>query len=85
MYYALSRHYRYRCGYNDQQKPRSVTLLKRIPQFEAGFSPDSIDSLCLQVAQVPRSQLQDCCVTIATVTTIRPITLPLARVRKVIT
>ena len=48
--------------------------------------PNSIDSLCLQVAQVPRSRDMGIFVLTTTTTamTIRPIILPLAHVRGVI-
>jgi hypothetical protein len=49
-----------RRGYNGQQKALFVTLVDNVPQFEAyteaSFSPNSIDSLCLRVAQVPSSR-----------------------------
>jgi hypothetical protein len=47
----------------------------------ASFSPNLIDSLCLRVAQVPRSR--DVAIFVLT-TTQRPITLPLEHVRGVI-
>jgi hypothetical protein len=55
-----------------------VTLVDLIPRFEAHrgqfFLPNSIDSLCLRVAQMPESR--EVVIFWTTTTTPRPITLP---------
>jgi hypothetical protein len=64
-----------RHGYGDQQKTLFVTLEDHIHWFEAYWSQFFANSLCLRVAQVPRSQDMTIFVLM---TMTRPITLPLA-------
>ena len=73
------------------KKAPFVMLVDHIPRFkhtEAHFSPNSTDSLCFLVAQVPRPRDMAIFVLTTTTTTMttttRPITLPLAHARGVI-
>ena len=68
-----------RRGYGGQQKHLWIVSLD-LMHTEVSFSPNLIDSLCLQVAWMPTPR--DIVIFVLTVT--QPITLPLAHARRVI-
>ena len=53
-------------------------------QTETRFSPNATDSLCLRITKVPRPRDMAIFVLTTTITTTRPITLPLAHAHGVI-